>query len=112
MCCEEKKKTVNTIKVTISNGDSVKIKLTGSSSPLHSTGYNLNLATRRMESVKNEFMKNNWFAEAVNKNQITININAIGKQQGLNQNLEDKNNKTASVNSLPAILARKVEVKF
>ena len=112
MCCEEKKKTVNTIKVTISNGNSVKIKLTGSYSPLHSTGYNLNLATRRMESVKNEFMKNNWFAEAANKNQIAINTNFIGEQQGLNQNLEDKNNKTASVNSLPAILAERLRLNF
>ena len=51
-----------------------------------------------MESVKNEFMKNNWFAEAANKNQIAINTNFIGEQQGLNQNLEDK--KIIVINSL------------
>lgn len=98
------------------NGETVKITMKGYCSPLASTNYNINLAKRRISSLRNYFMqtKNGWFVKYIDnqtpgEGKIILEDVDIGElpSSKASDNFKDKRN---SVYSPYAASERKIQI--
>ncbi len=104
------------MKEVLLKGETVKITLKGYCSPLASTDYNVNLAKRRISSLRNYFMEkdNGWFMKYINnttpgEGRIEIQEVEVGElvKTRASDNLADKRN---SVYSPEAAAERKIQI--
>ncbi|MDI1355545.1 MAG: hypothetical protein PSX36_11530 [bacterium] len=98
------------------NGETVKITMKGYCSPLASSNYNINLAKRRISSLRNYFMqtKNGWFVKYIDnqtpgEGKIILEDMDIGElpTSKVSDNFKDKRN---SVYSPYAASERKIQI--
>jgi hypothetical protein len=101
----------------LNNGEQVTITMKGYCSPLASTNYNINLAKRRISSLRNYFMQynNGYFVPYVDskepgKGSITFTDEDIGELKA-SPNVSDNPNDTKnSVYSRAAAIERKIQI--
>ncbi|HRH12255.1 MAG TPA: hypothetical protein PLU73_12105, partial [Bacteroidia bacterium] len=113
---EDLRKFADLTKKVLLKGQTVKITMKGYCSPLASTDYNVNLAKRRISSLRNYFMEvdNAWFAKYVNnqtpgEGKIIFEDVDIGELAAsrVSDDLKDKRN---SVYSPFAARERKIQI--
>lgn len=104
------------MKEVLLKGETVKITLKGYCSPLASSDYNINLAKRRISSLRNYFIEkdNGWFVKYINnttpgEGRIEISEVEVGElvKTRASDNVEDKRN---SVYSPEAAAERKIQI--
>jgi len=104
------------MKEVLLKGETVKITLKGYCSPLASTDYNINLAKRRISSLRNYFMEkdNGWFVKYINNTTpgegrieiVEVEVGELVKTKA-SDNLSDVRN---SVYSPEAASERKIQI--
>jgi hypothetical protein len=96
----------------LERGGEVSITMKGYCSPLASTDYNINLAKRRIVSLKNYFSEWNQgiLATYLNKGLLKITEEEIGELKASALVSDNPNEQAKSVYSLSAALERKIEI--
>lgn len=105
-------KLSDTLILYLSRGERVRVFVSGMASPLHQSQYNVNLSQRRIETLLNEWRKNEnpiLNAALINK-QIEIIEIPFGEYLANQETSDDLNNKAQSVYSYDASIERRVEI--
>ena len=94
------------------SGNKIELHIKGYASPLHNTDYNKNLSSRRISSLVNYVnqYKSSIFKLYINNKKLKFVIIPYGESKSSSKTSADPNNKKLSVNSLEAMLERKIQI--
>ena len=100
------------IKSALISGENIDLQIKGYASPLFESNYNINLSKRRISSLLNymQEFQNGSITQYLKNGQLSITELPFGELESNNKVSDDPKNKSASVYSLDAALARKIEI--
>ena len=100
------------IKSELTAGENIDLQIKGYASPLFESKYNINLSKRRISSLLNymQEFQNGSITQYLKNGQLSITELPFGELVSNNNVSDNPKNKSASVYSLDAALARKIEI--